>query len=117
MQHYKFLGFQWTFEDGRTRFVFFNVLPFRLSFACYAFTKVFTSLLLHNGEVIFIYTDDSIAAFRTFEPTKSTAHLVRTNLISAGFVMSEDKSDFIPKAKEKWLSVTIDTINLIFTIP
>ena len=63
-----------------------------------------------------IYTDDSIAAFRTFEPTKSTAHLVRTNLISAGFVMSEDNSDFIPKAKEKWLSVTIDTINLIFTI-
>ena len=61
-----------------------------------------------------IYTDDGIAAFRTFEPTKSTAHLVRSNLISAGFLMSEDKSDFIPKTKEKWLSVTIDTINLIF---
>ena len=35
----------------------------------------------------------------------------------AGFVINEDKSDFIPKIKLKWQSVIINTINLIFTIP
>ena len=65
----------------------------------------------HHGVICI---DDSIAAFCNFELTKSAAHLVRSGLISAGFVMNEDKSDFILKTKEKQLGVIIDTMNLIF---
>ena len=39
-EHRKFLGFQWTFENGSSRYFEFCVLPFGLALACYIFTKV-----------------------------------------------------------------------------
>ena len=39
-EHQNFLGFEWTYEDGSTKYFQFCVLPFGLSLACYVFTKV-----------------------------------------------------------------------------
>ena len=103
-QHRKFLRFQWTFEDDRTRFFHFNVLSLGLSSACYVFIKVqqpFINRWRSKGIKAIIYIDDGIAEFRTFELAKSAAHLVRINLISAGFVINEDQSNFIPQNKKK----------------
>ena len=67
--------------------------------------------------MVIIWIDGSIAAFRAFELAKSAAHLERRDLTLAGFVIIEVESNFIPKAKEKWLGVITDTTNLIFTVP
>ena len=93
-QHRKFLRFQWTFEDDRTRFFHFNVLSLGLSSACYVFTKVqrpFINRWRSKGIKAIIYIDDGIAEFRTFELAKS----------AAGFVINEDQSNFIPQNKKK----------------
>ena len=39
-EHCKFLGYEWTFEDGSTRYFQFCVLPFGLASTCYVLTKV-----------------------------------------------------------------------------
>ena len=39
-EYRKFLAFEWTFEDGSTKYFKFFVLLFGLSSACYVFTKV-----------------------------------------------------------------------------
>ena len=44
-EYQKYLGFSWTFPDGRTRFFVFLVLPFGLASACYAFTKLMRPLV------------------------------------------------------------------------
>ena len=41
--------FEWTFEDVRTRFFHFNVLPFVPSSACLVFTKVYNLLFNEEG--------------------------------------------------------------------
>ena len=72
-----------------------------------------------EGKVIkaIIYTDDGIARFRGFEIAKSVSELVRNDLLSAGFVIINRKSDFNPKTKGKWLGTIIDTRELTFTVP
>ena len=39
-EHRKFLGFEWIFEDGSTKYLQFCILPFGLSSAYGVFTKV-----------------------------------------------------------------------------
>ena len=39
-EHCKFLPFEWTFEDGFTRYFQFCVLPFGLASTCYVLTEV-----------------------------------------------------------------------------
>ena len=63
-EHYKFLGFEWTFEDGYSRYFQFCVLPFSLASAC--------------------YIEDGIAAFRGFEIAKSVSEIVTNDLLSVG---------------------------------
>ena len=119
-EHRKFLGFEWTFEDGSTRYFQFCVLPFGLASACYVFTKIlrpFTKRWRGRGIKAIIYIDDGIAASRSFEIAKSVRELVRHDLLSAGFVINNEKSDFNPKTKGKWLGTVIDTRELTFTIP
>ena len=119
-EHRKFLSFEWTFEDGSTKYFQFCVLPFGLSSACYVFTKVlspFTKRWRGIGIKVIIYIDDGIAASRTFELAKTAGELVKNDLVSAGFVINVEKSDFNPKTKGKWLGTIIDTIEMIFTVP
>ena len=119
-EHRKFLGFEWTFEDGSTKYFQFCVLPFGLSSACYVFTKVlrpFTKRWRGIGIKAIIYIDDGIAASRSFELAKTAGELIKNDLVSAGFVINSEKSDFNPKTKGKWLGTIINTIEMTFTVP
>ena len=119
-EHRKFLGFEWTFEDESTKYFQFCVLPFGLSSACYVFTKVlhpFTKRWRGIGIKAIIYTDDDIAASCSFELAKTAGKLIKNDLVSAGFVINAEKSDFNPKTKGKWLGTIIDTIEMAFTVP
>ena len=119
-EHRKFFGFEWTFEDGSTKYFHFCVLPFGLSSACYVFTKVlrpFTKRWRGIGIRAIIYIDDGIPASRSFELAKTAGELVKNDLVSAGFVINVEKSDFNPKTKGKWLGTIIETIEMTFTVP
>ena len=118
--HRKIFGFEWTFEDGSTKYFHFCVLPFGLSSACYVFTKVlhpFTKRWRGIGIKAIIYIDDGIAATRSFEIAKTAGELVKKDLVSAGFVINVEKSDLNPKTKGRWLGTIIDTIEMTFTVP
>ena len=98
-EHRKFLGFEWTCEDGSTKYFQFFVLPFILSSACYVFTKVscpFTKRWRDIDIKAIVYTDDGIAASCSFEVAKTAG-----DLVSEGFVINTEKSDFNPKTKGK----------------
>ena len=120
LEHRKFLGFEWTFEDRSTKYFHFCVLPFSLSSACYVFTKVlrpFTKRWRGIGIKAIIYIDDGIVASRSFQLAKTTGKLIKNDLVSAGFVINAEKSDFYPKTRGKWLGTIIDTIGMTFTVP
>ena len=77
-EHYKFLGFEWTFEDGYSRHFQFCVLPFSLASACYVFKKVLGLSQNHGGagkvlRPLFI----SKTALQRFEVLKSLNPLVK----------------------------------------
>ena len=119
-EHRKFLGLEWTFEDGSTKYFHICVLPFGLSSACYVFTKVlhpFTKRWRGIDIKTIIYIDDGIAASRSLELAKTAGELVKNDLVSAGFVINVEKSDFNPTTKGKWLGTIIDTIEMTFTVP
>ena len=119
-EHQKFLSFEWTFEGGSTKYFQFCVLLFGLPSACYVFTKVlrpFTKRWRGISIEAIIYIDGGIATSRSFELVKTAGELVKDDLVSAGFVINAEKSDFNPKTKGKWLGKIIDTIEMTFTVP
>ena len=69
-----------------------------------------------RGIKTIVYMDDGIPAWRSFEIAKSVSELVSHNLLSAGFAINNEKSDFNPKTKRKWLDRVIDTKKLTFTV-
>ena len=107
----KFLGFEWIFEDGCTKYYQFFVLRFGLSSACY---------LKHWRGIdikAIIFIDDGIVATLSFKLAKTASEVVKNDRFSAGFVINVEKSDFNPKTKEKWLGTIIDTVEMTFTVP
>ena len=70
-----------------------------------------------GGIKAIIYTDNGIAAFQGFENVESVSAIIRNDLLSAGFVINNEKSDLNPKTKGKWLGVRRDTRELTFTVP
>ena len=103
-EHRKFLGFEWTFQDGSTKYFQFCVLPFGVSSASYVFTKVlcpFTKPWRGIGIKAIIYIDDGIAVSHSFELGKTACELIKNDLVSAGFVINAEKGDFNPKTKGK----------------
>ena len=62
--HRKFLGLQWE-GNGKLQFFLFTVLPFGLSTACYAFTKLLRPLVRYwrsQGLRALLYLADGIVA-------------------------------------------------------
>ena len=99
-EHQKFLGFEWTFKCGSTKYFQFCLPPFGLSSACYVFTKVlpsFTKRWRGIGIKAIIYIGHGIAASPSFELAKTAGELIKNDLVFAGFVINAEKSDFNPR--------------------
>jgi len=78
-EHRKFLGFEWTFSNGVTRYFQFAVLPFGLTSACYAFTKIlrhFISKWRGVGIKSVIYLDDGINGHTSYDKAKYACKFV-----------------------------------------
>ena len=106
----QFLGFSWPCNDQIAYYVF-NVLPFGLSSAVYIFTKITKALTKKwrsQGISILMYLDDGLGAAHNKEMARQQASQVRQDLLSAGFLLSEEKCDWEPSQSRKWLGHIIN---------
>ena len=106
--HQRFLGFSWTFPDGRTRYFAFTVLPFGLSSAPYLFTKLMRPLVKYwrsRGLYCIVYLDDGFLMDSTLEKTQRASHLVYGDLVASGFVINQEKSIWCPVQSIVWLGI------------
>ena len=97
--HQRFLGFSWTFPDGRTRYFAYTVLPFGLTSAPYLFTKSMRPLVKYwrsSGLYCIVYLDDGFIMDSTLEKTQRASHLVYGDLVASGFVINQEKSIWCP---------------------
>ena len=107
---FKFLGFAWEFK-GKMRYFVFTVLPFGLSSAGFVFTKLMRELVKHwrsNAIQIVVYLDDGFGVERDFDTACKHMHIVRNDLVSAGFLCNVEKSVWWPAQVISWLGWLID---------
>ena len=100
----KYLGFSWKI-NGITKYFEFTVLPFGLSSAGHIFTKVVRVLVQHwrsYGIPIIMYLDDGWVC-ENYQKCVEIAAFVRNTLSKSGFLVNEEKSQFLPLDKLTWL--------------
>ena len=86
--HVGYLGYSWTYEDGRVRYFVFVVLPFGLATASYVFTKIVRPLVKKwRGEGLrcVVYIDDGIFGTADKRSTAYACLRIRSDLEDAGF--------------------------------
>ena len=118
-QDQQYLGFSWTFSDGSVKYFEFLVLPFGLSSACYAFTKLMKPLLKKwrgAGIRSALYLDDGIFWGKSFEYVKTVSNQIVKDLCSAGLTINVKKSQLNPTQKGQWLGIVIDTVKMDFFV-
>ena len=97
--HRQYLCFAWEFSPQVTRYFQFCVLPFGLSSTPYLSTKLLKPLLKkwrQQGIPIAVYLDNSIGTGKNILVAKRNALTVHSNLIKAGFLVNEEKSNWEP---------------------
>ena len=116
----KYLGFQWTFIDGRHAYFQFSVLPFGLTSAGYIFTKVLRPLVKKwrtHGIKGILYLDDGINGHISKEEAQRASIIIASDLNQSGFLLNTEKSHLEPGQTGRWLGVLIDTTSMTFTVP
>ena len=114
-----FLGFQWCYK-GKNRFFVFNVLPFGLNVAGVIFTKVLKTLLKKwrsQGFKAVLYLDDGIIISDSQEAAFENVITVRKDLKDAGFIVNEQKSQWLPSKSLIWLGFVLDSERNVISIP
>ena len=92
-------------------FFVFTALPFGLSSACYAFTKLLRPLVRYwrsLGLRAVIYLDDGIVAVAGYEEAVCQSKKIQVDLAKAGFIVNEHKSQWIPVKRIVWLGFELD---------
>ena len=108
--HQNYLGFAWEL-DGKQSYFVFTVLPFGLSSACYAFTKLLRPLVGYwrgQGIRVVLYLDDGIVAAEGLDNANWASQTVRQDLTKAGLVAYQQKSQWEPVWKLEWLGFQIN---------
>ena len=119
-QHYKYLGFSWTYKSGIIRYFVFVVVPFGLATASYLFTKLVRPLVKKwrgAGIRCVVYLDDGIFGSQWRGSTSRQACIIETDLKEAGFTINEEKSILVPVQTAVWLGFLINTIDYTFSVP
>ena len=107
--HKSYLGFSWLFEnENKMRFFVFNVLPFGISTAGYIFTKVVRCIikfLRDQGLKVIMYLDDGIGGSKEIGNAHLCSITVQKVLKSAGFLIAEEKCNWVPSLSVTWLGL------------
>jgi hypothetical protein len=112
---WKYLGFEW----GGKYYVF-KVLPFGLSVACWAFTKltrVAVKALRAEGIRLIHLLDDMGFAAQGFEAATALVVRVVDFLQNLGFVINFGKSMMTPAQLMRFLGFLIDSVKGLFLVP
>ena len=115
----KYLGFAWEFNNKK-RFFCFTVLPFGLSTAGLIFSKTLRCLVQHwraSSIRIILYLDDGFGMEESFEKALVNSKRIRADLIAAGLIANDDKSNWEPVQILAWLGINIDSSSSTLTIP
>ena len=116
--HFTYLGFSWSI-NGQRRFFVFTVLPFGITSGPFVFTKVMRGLVKHwrfLGIKIACFLDDGLGTASKNTIAKAESKMVHSTLLSAGFIINEEKSCWIPSTKITWLGVTFNSVTFNFKI-
>jgi hypothetical protein len=98
----------------------FNCLPFGLSSAPWAFTKLLKPLVAffrERGIRLVIYLDDILILGSSKEKLTEDVGLVRSVLESVGFIVNEEKSSCEPSQNIEFLGLIVDTIAMSLSLP
>lgn len=98
----------------------FSAMPFGLSSAPWAFTKLMKPILgflRERGIRLVIYLDDILLMNQSAERLKEEIILVVDLLESLGFVINKEKSDFVPKQKVVFLGYMINSVDMALGLP
>jgi hypothetical protein len=104
--HRQYLGFYW-----QNNYYVFNVLPFGISTAAYIFTKVLRNLVQKwrpQGIRIILYLDDGLVLSKNKNLAKQLAITIQNDISEFGFLIAEEKSDWIAKSVVQWLGLEFD---------
>ena len=111
--HQTYLGFSWDIQ-GAKKYSVFTVLPFGLSSAPFAFTKVVRPLVKHwplRAVKVASFLDHDLGIAYTYQDALSCSNFVKATLINSGFVSNVTKSVWIPCQRVIWLGIEIDINN------
>ena len=115
VHHRKYLGYVW-----EQCFYVLMVLPFGLVSAPYVFTKLLCPLVKlwrSRGLKSLMYLDDGIVAVNGKESAEKASMWVRNSLISAGFVINDAKSVWLPSHRVMWLGSNLDLVKGCVSVP
>ena len=107
-QHRQYLGFSWESANQKRYFVF-NVLPFGISTAGYVFTKLTRVPITYwraQGKKVVMFLDDGMAGCDKEEEALEMSLTVRSDLDKLGFILAEEKCDWVPSQKAVWLGLS-----------
>ena len=117
--HQTYLGFAWPYL-GTQRYFAFTVLPFGLSTTCNCFIKLLRPLL-HRWRLLnfncFLYLDDGISGHPDKVSASAASLVHQKDLDSSGFVVNQEKSNWLPRLIGEWLGLIINTIQMVFQVP
>ena len=102
------------------RYFIFTVLPFGLTSAPFIFTKIMRVLVKYwrgIGIKIACFLDDGLGVSRNLTISQEEAKIVRSSLISAGFLINEEKSQWAPVQNIIWLGIEFSSRESEFRIP
>lgn len=108
LEHRKFLGFHYEF-DNELRYFVFNVLPFGIATAGYIFTKVLREVVKHVrgiGHRLIMYLDDGIGGHGSGGGANEASAYVLKALVDYGFIIAHEKCQWKPSQYATWLGYT-----------
>lgn len=119
LSHQQYFGFSFEFH-GQKRYFYFTVLMFGVCTGPYIFTKLLRPLVKHwrgRGIKTAVYLDDGAGVSDTFEGCVKQAKQVKCDLQSAGFIINNDKSVWVPCQGLVWLGLFWNLVTGVLEIP
>ena len=114
-EDHRFLQFKW--KNSLFQFV---CLPFGLSSAPWAFTKLMkpvVAYLRQQGIRLIIYLDDILVLNQSKERLVEQLAVVSNLLVSLGFVLNQEKSQSTPAQELEFLGLLLDSTSLSLSLP
>ena len=106
-----YLGLAWE-SNGETKYYVFNCLPFGIGVASHIFSKTLRHVVKYlrsSGYKEVMFLDDGIGGSTDYERALQASTFVKGSLIEFGFLLANDKCNWMPVQRTVWLGHILDT--------